>query len=45
MAKRGDKYRDDHGVITVMAVADGYCMCRRPGKIPFIRKEKKLTTL
>lgn len=42
MAKRGDEYKDDHGTIRVMAVADGYCLCRRPGRMPFVRTEKEV---
>lgn len=35
--KRGFRYRDRIGEIRVMAVADGYAMCRRPGAVPFIK--------
>ncbi len=41
--KRGFVYYDDLGKITVMAVADGHCMCRRPGKIPFATPVNLLT--
>jgi hypothetical protein len=34
--QRGFKFYDS-GEIRVMAVADGYAMCRRPGAAPFIR--------
>jgi hypothetical protein len=28
--------RDQHGVMRMMAVADGYVMVRRPGALPFV---------
>ena len=34
--KVGYTWQDERGPICVMAVADGYAMCRRPGCIPFV---------
>ncbi len=36
--KRGDTFPhpSDGGEVRVMAVADGYAMCRRPGCAPFV---------
>lgn len=39
---RGDHYMDEHGIYFVMAVADGYAMCRRKGCFPFIKKVKEV---
>ncbi len=33
----GYVWTDHHGPIRVMAIADGYAMCRRPGATPFVR--------
>jgi hypothetical protein len=33
----GYMWRDEHGPMRVMAVVDGYAMCRRPGCMPFVR--------
>ena len=38
--KRGDTAKDKHGFVTVMAVADGYVMARRPGATPFVKSVK-----
>ncbi len=35
--KRGDRVEDATSKITIMAVADEYVMCRRPGCTPFVR--------
>lgn len=40
--KRGLKYYDQWGEFKVMAVADGYYMCRRPRCIPTIFAVKDL---
>ena len=34
--KPGQRRRDAHGIIRVMAVAEGYAMVRRPRASPFI---------
>jgi hypothetical protein len=33
----GYTWHDAHGPMRVIAIADGYAMCRRPGCIPFVR--------
>lgn len=35
--KAGFVYHDRIGKIRVMAVAENYAMCRRPGAIPFVK--------
>ena len=41
--KRGLRIRwDEHGDVVVMAVADGYAMCRRPRCAPFVVSVKEL---
>lgn len=35
--KAGDRFSDEHGNMRVMAVAQGYAMCRRTGCTPFVR--------
>ena len=34
--KVGDDWKDAHGLIRIMAIADGYAMCRRRGCMPFV---------
>lgn len=36
-----DERYDKTGKIRIMTSADGYCMCRRPGAIPFVMKIKE----
>jgi hypothetical protein len=38
--KIGDVKYDEHGKMTVMAVANGYIMARRPRCMPFVALEK-----
>lgn len=40
--RAGYTWEGEYGPIVVMAVADGYAMCRRPGCIPFIRTVKEI---
>jgi hypothetical protein len=40
--KAGDCYMDDTGPYRIMAVAEGYCMCRRRGMSPFLRTIKQI---
>ncbi len=34
--KVGDSWKDAHGLTRIMAIADGYAMCRRRGCMPFV---------
>ncbi len=47
MAVSGDwfSYPGDGGDVKVLAVADGYCMCRKPGKLPFVFSERDVDPL
>lgn len=38
--EKGDKFKDNISIVTVMAVVDGYVMVRRPRCIPFVEYEK-----
>jgi hypothetical protein len=38
----GYTWSDEIGSVRVMAVAEGYAMCRRPGAMPFVRSIKEL---
>ena len=40
--KKSDRFKDSGGVFKVMAVADGWCMCRRPACLPFVRSAKEV---
>lgn len=44
MAKVGDRFGhpSDNGVVRVMSVVNGWCMCRRPRCIPFVMSEKEV---
>jgi hypothetical protein len=42
MIERGCRFDDGKGEIRVMAVADGYAMCRRRGASPFILTVKEV---
>ncbi len=42
---RGDTITDYLSKIIILAVADGYVMCRRPGAIPFIKSVKEWNRL
>lgn len=39
--KRGDKFTLPFRVLTIMAVADGYIMCRYKGCMPFVKSVKE----
>ena len=47
MAKIGDRFGhpSDNGMVRVMAVAAGWCMCRRPRCAPFVMSEKDVDLL
>ena len=47
MAKIGDRFGhpSDNGTVRVMAVACGYCMCRRPRCYPFVMPETEVDRL
>lgn len=34
--RRGTRFTDAYGEVRVLAVADGYAMCRRPMSMPFV---------
>lgn len=38
----GARFRDDYGPIRVIAVCEGYAMCRRPRCVPFVRTVKEV---
>lgn len=39
--KKGDKYKDRHGIVTVMAYVDGYVMAKRNRCMPFVKSRKE----
>jgi len=41
--RREERWRE--GVLRLMARADGYVMCRRPGCVPFIMTERQWNEL
>lgn len=43
--ERGDVKRDHYGIFKCMAVADGYVMCRRPGRSPLVKSVKEWNAL
>lgn len=38
---KGDKYKDKHGAVTVMAYVDGYVMAKRARCMPFVKSRKE----
>ena len=38
---KGDKYKDKHGNVIVMAYVDGYVMAKRPKCMPFVKSRKE----
>lgn len=41
--KVGSKFRNSYGTeFKIMAVVDGYCMCRYKGCVPFVQSVKDL---
>jgi hypothetical protein len=43
--KSGDKYNDGISLMRVIAVAEGYAMCRRKGCMPVIQTVKEVSKL
>ena len=39
--KKGDKYKDKHGALIVMAYVDGHVMAKRPKCMPFVKSRKE----
>jgi hypothetical protein len=42
--KPGARFRDEVGEFRVMAVAEGWAMCRRKGCSPFVRSVRDIAT-
>lgn len=38
---KGDKYKDKHGIVVIMAYVDGYVLSRRPRCTPFVKSRKE----